>query len=52
MFFLIGAMTTVKIIDAHNGFEVIASLIRTQKQVTLMWIFCFMTFSSMLCSTI
>jgi Na+/H+ antiporter NhaD/arsenite permease-like protein len=43
-FFLIGAMTIVEVIDAHNGFEVITSLIRTRKQVTLMWIVCFVTF--------
>jgi Na+/H+ antiporter NhaD/arsenite permease-like protein len=44
VFFLIGAMTIVEVIDAHSGFEVITSLIRTGKQVTLMWIVCFVTF--------
>jgi Na+/H+ antiporter NhaD/arsenite permease-like protein len=44
VFFLIGAMTIVEVIDAHNGFEVITSLIRTRKQVTLMWIVGFVTF--------
>lgn len=44
VFFLIGAMTIVEVIDAHNGFEVITSQIRTKKQVTLMWIICFVTF--------
>jgi Na+/H+ antiporter NhaD/arsenite permease-like protein len=44
VFFLIGAMTIVEVIDAHNGFEVITSLIRTRKQVTLMWIVSFVTF--------
>ena len=38
VFFLIGAMTIVEVIDAHNGFEVITSLIRTRKQATLMWL--------------
>jgi len=42
-FFLMGAMTIVEVIDAHNGFEVITSLIRTRKQVTLMWIISFVT---------
>lgn len=42
--FLIGAMTIVEVIDAHNGFEVITSQIRTRKQTTLMWIVCFVTF--------
>ena len=44
VFFLIGAMTIVEVIDAHHGFEVITSLIRTRKQVSLMWIVCFVTF--------
>ena len=44
VFFLIGAMTIVEVIDAHNGFEIITSLIRTRKQVTLIWIVCFVTF--------
>jgi Na+/H+ antiporter NhaD/arsenite permease-like protein len=44
VFFLIGAMTIVEVIDAHNGFEVITSLIQTRKQVTLMWLVGFVTF--------
>jgi Na+/H+ antiporter NhaD/arsenite permease-like protein len=44
VFFLIGAMTIVEVIDAHNGFEVITSKIRTTKQTTLMWIVAFVTF--------
>jgi Na+/H+ antiporter NhaD/arsenite permease-like protein len=44
VFFLIGAMTIVEVIDAHNGFEVITSQIRTRKQTTLIWIVCFVTF--------
>jgi len=44
VFFLIGAMTIVEVIDAHNGFEVITSLISTRKQVTLMWLVGFVTF--------
>jgi Na+/H+ antiporter NhaD/arsenite permease-like protein len=44
VFFLIGAMTIVEVIDAHNGFEVITSLIRTTKQTTLMWLVGFVTF--------
>jgi Na+/H+ antiporter NhaD/arsenite permease-like protein len=44
VFFLIGAMTIVEVIDAHNGFEVITSLIRTRKQATLMWLVGFVTF--------
>ena len=44
VFFLVGAMTIVEVIDAHNGFEVITSLIRTTKQATLMWLVGFVTF--------
>jgi Na+/H+ antiporter NhaD/arsenite permease-like protein len=44
VFFLIGAMTIVEVIDAHNGFEIITSQIRTRKQTTLMCIVCFVTF--------
>ncbi|MBR0695086.1 sodium:proton antiporter NhaD [Bradyrhizobium lablabi] len=44
VFFLIGAMTIVEVIDAHNGFEVITSLIRTKKQATLMWVVGLVTF--------
>lgn len=44
VFFLIGAMTIVEVIDAHNGFEVITSLIHTRKQATLMWLVGLVTF--------
>lgn len=38
VFFLMGAMTIVEVVDAHNGFEVITSRIRTAKLATLVWI--------------
>lgn len=38
LFFLLGAMTIVELIDAHDGFEVITSLIKTTKKVKLLWI--------------
>jgi Na+/H+ antiporter NhaD/arsenite permease-like protein len=44
VFFLIGAMTIVEVIDEHNGFEIITSLIRTRNQVALMWLIGFVTF--------
>lgn len=44
VFFLLGAMTIVEVIDAHNGFEVITPLIRTRKQATLVWLVGFVTF--------
>jgi Na+/H+ antiporter NhaD/arsenite permease-like protein len=44
VFFLIGAMTIVEVIDAHDGFEVITSRISTTSQVRLMWLVGFVTF--------
>ncbi|MBN8458224.1 MAG: sodium:proton antiporter NhaD [Verrucomicrobia bacterium] len=44
VFFLMGAMTIVEVVDAHNGFEVITSRIRTRKLSTLMWLVGFVTF--------
>jgi Na+/H+ antiporter NhaD/arsenite permease-like protein len=38
LFFLLGAMTIVELIDAHDGFEVITSRIKTSKKVKLLWI--------------
>ncbi|HQY09984.1 MAG: sodium:proton antiporter NhaD [Leptothrix sp. (in: Bacteria)] len=37
-FFLMGAMTIVEVVDAHNGFEVITRRIATKKLSTLMWV--------------
>jgi len=39
-----GAMTIVEVVDAHNGFEVITSRIKTTKLSTLMWMVGFVTF--------
>ncbi len=44
VFFLMGAMTIVEVVDAHNGFEVITSRIRTKKLSTLIWLVGFVTF--------
>jgi Na+/H+ antiporter NhaD/arsenite permease-like protein len=44
VFFLMGAMTIVEVVDAHNGFEVITSRIKTSKLSTLMWLVGFVTF--------
>ena len=38
VFFLVGAMTIVEVVDAHNGFEVITRRIRTGKLSSLMWL--------------
>jgi Na+/H+ antiporter NhaD/arsenite permease-like protein len=39
-----GAMAIVEVVDAHNGFEVITSRIKTQRLSTLMWLVGFVTF--------
>jgi Na+/H+ antiporter NhaD/arsenite permease-like protein len=44
VFFLMGAMTIVEVVDAHNGFEVITKRIRTSKLSSLMWLVGFVTF--------
>lgn len=44
VFFLIGAMTIVEVIDAHNGFEVITSRIKTSKLANLLWIIGLLSF--------
>lgn len=38
VFFLLGAMAIVEVIDAHGGFEVITSRIRTRSLAGLMWV--------------
>lgn len=44
LFFLLGAMTIVELIDAHGGFETITSKITTTDRVKLLWIICLTTF--------
>lgn len=44
VFFLIGAMTIVEVVDAHDGFYVITSRIKTTKLSSLMWMVGFVTF--------
>ena len=44
VFFLMGAMTVVEVVDAHNGFEVITARIKTTKLSTLMWMVGIVTF--------
>ncbi len=44
IFFLMGAMTIVEVIDAHDGFEVITDKIKTTKVTTLLWLIGFVTF--------
>jgi len=44
VFFLLGAMTIVEVVDAHDGFEVITSRIKTSNLSALMWLVGFVTF--------
>ncbi|RMG81757.1 MAG: sodium:proton antiporter [Bacteroidetes bacterium] len=44
LFFLLGAMTIVELIDAHEGFRVITDKITTTNRVKLLWILSLITF--------
>jgi Na+/H+ antiporter NhaD/arsenite permease-like protein len=44
LFFLLGAMTIVELIDAHHGFQYITGRIRTRNPKALLWIICWVTF--------
>ncbi|MBM3178402.1 MAG: sodium:proton antiporter NhaD [Bacteroidetes bacterium] len=44
LFFLMGAMTIVELIDAHHGFRIITKQINTDKPIPLLWIISIITF--------
>ncbi len=44
LFFLLGAMTIVELIDAHDGFDVITEKIKQTDKRKLLWIVSFITF--------
>ncbi len=44
LFFLMGAMTIVELIDSHEGFAVITNRIKTTNKVKLLWIISILTF--------
>jgi Na+/H+ antiporter NhaD/arsenite permease-like protein len=44
LFFLLGAMTIVELIDAHDGFDIITSKINQTDKRKLLWIIGFITF--------
>lgn len=44
VFFLMGAMTIVEVVDAHNGFDIITRRIATTRLSSLMWLVGFVTF--------
>jgi Na+/H+ antiporter NhaD/arsenite permease-like protein len=44
IFFLLGAMTIVELVDSHEGFRIITDKIRTTNKVKLLWIIGIITF--------
>jgi NhaD family Na+/H+ antiporter len=44
LFFLMGAMTIVELIDAHHGFRFITNLVKTSNPKKLLWIVSWITF--------
>lgn len=44
LFFLLGAMTIVEIVDQHEGFKIITDKIKTTNKVKLLWILSILTF--------
>ncbi|MDM8160525.1 sodium:proton antiporter NhaD [Labilibaculum sp. K2S] len=44
LFFLLGAMTIVEIIDQHQGFKIITDKIKTTNRIKLLWVLSILTF--------
>jgi Na+/H+ antiporter NhaD/arsenite permease-like protein len=44
LFFLLGAMTIVELVDSHEGFKVITDRITSRNKVKLLWVLAFITF--------
>src|SRR5918995_3217958 len=44
LFFLLGAMTIVELIDSYHGFRIITDRIKTRNPKTLLWVICWVTF--------
>ena len=44
LFFLMGAMTIVEVVDAHDGFNLITNRINPQSTIRLLWIMAIITF--------
>ena len=44
LFFLLGAMTIVELVDVHDGFRIITDRITTANRVKLLWIISWITF--------
>ena len=44
LFFLLGAMTIVELVDAHRGFSIITDRIKTTDKMKLLWIISILSF--------
>ncbi len=44
LFFLMGAMTIVELVDAHHGFKFITDRIKTKNPIMLLWVVCLVAF--------
>ncbi|HPT52219.1 MAG TPA: sodium:proton antiporter NhaD [Bacteroidales bacterium] len=44
LFFLLGAMTIVELIDSYQGFNIITDRIKTKNNIALLWLISFITF--------
>jgi NhaD family Na+/H+ antiporter len=44
IFFLLGAMAIVELIDAHKGFKIVTDVIQTSSKKKLLWVLGFVTF--------
>ncbi|TSA27380.1 MAG: sodium:proton antiporter [Bacteroidetes bacterium] len=44
IFFLLGAMTIVELVDSHEGFRIITDRIKTTNKIKLLWILSILTF--------
>lgn len=44
LFFLMGAMTIVELVDAHHGFKFITDRIKTKNPIMLLWVVCMVAF--------
>ena len=44
LFFVLGSLTIIELVDAHGGFKSVVNLIKTRRKRTLLWIICLMSF--------
>lgn len=44
LFFVLGSMAIIDIVDSHGGFGIISQSIKTNNQRVLLWMLCFITF--------